>query len=172
MDVKEKAEEQQQTLNILLGQLKTRSVISAFSKSARSSTARIAVTRAQAKVEAVRAHTTFVEREAEVLLEKTKLESELLSLQHEKEVATRAREAEILEAAAAEIESGEIDMAIDITAYPWETVEKCTKDYVDSLSGSSFHCLPPVKAEPDSCDHEQPRMPSTQLSYPQHTPVG
>ncbi len=207
MDVKEKAEEKPQTSNVSLSQLETRSVTSASSKSSRSSTASIAATRARAKAEAVRARTTFVEREAEVLLEKAKLESELLSLQHKKEVAATAREAEILEAATAEIESGEIDMAIDTTAYPQETVEKRTKDYVDSLSGSSFHCLPPVKAEPDSRDHEQfmttpalptttatshvlqdadrlthmstpkpyqvsqPRMPSTQLSFPQHLPV-
>ncbi len=138
---------------------------SASSKSSRSSTESIAATRVRAKVEAVRARTTFVEREAEVLLEKAKLESELLSLRHKKEVAATAREAEILEAAAAEIESGEIDMAIDTTAYPQETVEKRTKNYVDSLSRSSFHCLPPVKAEPDSRDHEQfmttPALPTT-----------
>lgn len=182
-------------------------MISASSKGSRSSTASIAATRAWAKAEAVRACTTFVEKEAEVLLEKVKLESELLSLQHKKKVAATARKAEILEAAAAEIESGEIDMAIDTTAYPQETVEKRTKDYVDSLSGSGFHCLPPVKAEPDSRDQEQfmttpalptttatshvlqdadrltrmsapkpyqvsqPRMPSTQLSFPQHLPV-
>ncbi|KAF4115605.1 hypothetical protein G5714_003094 [Onychostoma macrolepis] len=204
MEVKEKAEEQPQTLNVSLSRLETRSVISASSKSSRSSTASMAATRARAKAEAMRARTTFVEREAEVLLEKAKLESELLSLQHKKEVAATAKEAEILEA---EIESGEIDMAIDATANPPETAEKRTKDYVDSLSGSSFHCLPPVKAELDSRDHEQfmttpalptmtatshvpqdagrltrmstskpyqvsqPRMPSRQLSFPQHTPV-
>lgn len=78
---------------------------------------------------------------------------------------------------------------------------------MDSLSGSSFHCLPLVKAEPDSRNNEQfvippalptttatshvtedadrlncmstpkpyqisqPKMPSTQLPFPQHTPV-
>ncbi|KAK9973213.1 hypothetical protein ABG768_023954 [Culter alburnus] len=98
-------------------------------------------------------------------------------------------------------------MAIDVTAFPQETVEKRTKDYVDSLSGSSFHCLPLVKAEPDSRDNEQfkippalptttatshvtqdadrldrmstpkpyqisqHKMPSTQLPFPQYTPV-
>ncbi|RXN12141.1 hypothetical protein ROHU_010283 [Labeo rohita] len=50
-------------------------------------------------------------------------------------------------------------MPIDGTGYPEETVEKHRKDYVDSLSGSSFHCLPPVKAEPDSRAHEQFMIP-------------
>ncbi|XP_053091231.1 uncharacterized protein LOC128318568 isoform X2 [Pangasianodon hypophthalmus] len=160
MNVKEKAEEQQQTTsNVSLSQLETRSVTLASSKSSRSSTASMAATRTRAKAEAVRARTTFVQREAEVLLEKAKLESELLSLQHKKEVAAAAKEAELLEAAAAEIESGEINMAIDVTAFPQETVEKRTKDYVDNLSGSSFHRLPPGKAEPDSRDHEQFMIP-------------
>lgn len=88
----------------------------------------MAATRARAKAEAVRARTTFVQREAEVLLEKAKLESELLSLQHKKEVAAASKEAEILEVTAAEIESGEINMAMDVTAFPQETVEKRTKD--------------------------------------------
>lgn len=95
----------------------------------------MAATRARAKAEAVRARTNFVEREAEVLLERAKLESELLSLQHKKEFAAAAAEAEFLEAAAAEIETGEMNMATDVTAFPQETIEKRTKDYVDSLSG-------------------------------------
>lgn len=208
MDVKEKAEEQQQTTsNVSLSQLETRSMISASFKSSRSCTASMAANRARAKAEAVRARTTLGQKEAEVLLEKAKLESELLSLQYKKKVAAAAKEAEILEVAAAEIESGEINMTMDVTAFPQETVEKRTKDYVDSLSGSSFHCLPVVKAEPDSRDHKQfmippalptttatshvtqdadrlhrmsthkpyqisqPRMPRTQLPFPQHTPV-
>lgn len=196
MDVKEKAEEQQQTtLNVSLNQLETRSLISASSKSSRSSTASMAATRAQAKVKAVRARTTFVQREAEVLLEKAKLESELLSLQHKKEIAAAAKEADILEAAAAEIEPGEINMAIDVTAFPQETVEKRTKDYVDSLSGSSScdneqFMIPPALLTTTATSHvtqdadrlnrmstpkpyqvSQPRMPSTQRPFPQHTPV-
>lgn len=126
------------------------------------------------------------------------MESELLSLQHKKEFAASAR--------GAEIESGEINMTTDVAAFPQETIEKRT-NYVDSLSKSSFHRLPHIKAEPISRDHEQfmvppalpttaatshvtqdidrlnrmpapksypvsqPRMPSTQLPFSQHTPV-
>lgn len=152
MDVKEKVEEQQLTIShVSLSQLETRSVISASSKSSRSTTASMAATKARAKSEAVRAHTNFVEREAEVLLEKAKLESELFSLKHKK--------AEFLEAAAAEIESEEMKMVTDVTAFPQETTEKCKRTMWTSLSGSSFHYLPHVKAELDSHNHKQFMIP-------------
>lgn len=118
--------------------------------------------RARAKAEASKACTTIVKRETEVNLEKAKLEAELHTLQHEKEVAAAAAEAEILESAAAELELDE--RRGDFVALPHESAEKRTSDYVDSvthhsqLSSHKVHAFcPPLHHNPAQVRAPKPR---------------
>lgn len=96
------------------------------------------------KAEAVRARATFVKKEAEVLVAKAKLEAELHSLQHEKEFAAAAAEAEILESVAADLDF-EGSRSFDVTAIPHESIEKWTSDYIDHLSATQYSQLSPLK---------------------------
>ncbi|KAL2080616.1 hypothetical protein ACEWY4_024409 [Coilia grayii] len=90
--------------------------------------------RAHAKAEAAKACTTLIQREAEVILAKARLEAELRTLQHKREVAAATAEAEILESAAAELELDERQSDIVALSVPHEPAEKRTSDYIDCIS--------------------------------------
>ncbi|KAK2903743.1 hypothetical protein Q8A73_010400 [Channa argus] len=142
------------------------------SASSGKSSASVAAAKARAKVEAVRARTTFVKREAEVLLEKAKLEAELYLLQHEKEYAAAAAEGEILESVAAELSPGENHGVINITDIPQESNKKRTSNYVDCLSSSQDNeahlsrvRLAPLLRYPSSTAAQTGTEPHTSFAY-------
>lgn len=145
----------------------TRSVVTSSSSSSKSSAGLVAA-KARARAEAARARSVFVKKETELMVEKAQLkveevrmEAALNALKQEKEVAAAEAEAEILEAAVAQLESEA--GSLNIAAIPHESREKRTSDYVEchsrmqpshqSLSHSGVNAAP-VNA------HEGPQSPS------------
>ncbi|KAL6487696.1 hypothetical protein MHYP_G00043220 [Metynnis hypsauchen] len=78
----------------------TRSQASCSSLRSRASTTGSAAAKARAKAEAAKARLAFVEQEADLKLQKAKLEASMEILSSKKEIAAAVAEAEALEAAA------------------------------------------------------------------------
>lgn len=146
MDCKANEEEQQRakSQNSSAKSFETRSVASSSSRSSSSrsskSSASLLAVKVRAKAEAVKARSTFVKKETELMMEKAQLkveearmEAALATLKQEKEVAAALAEAEILESAAAEVESKADSKEIDIVI-PHDSAEKITSDYVECHS--------------------------------------
>lgn len=122
--------------------LATRSVISG-SSSSRKSSASLVAAKARARTEAMRARSTFVKKENELLIgkaqlkvEEARMEAALTTLKQEKEVAAALAEAEVLEsaAAAAEVDSKLDSKSLNIAAIPHDSTEDRTRDYIEKHS--------------------------------------
>ena len=94
MDDKEKEESHPNSTQHFPSRLyETRSVISRSSKSSSKSSASMAAAKARARAEAVHAQSDFVKRQTQVMLERARLEAELVSIHHDKEVTAALVEA-------------------------------------------------------------------------------
>lgn len=156
----------------------TRSVV-ASSTSFSKSLASFVAAQALARAEAARACSTFVKRETELIVEKAQLkveevrmEAALTALRQEGEVAAAEAEAEILEAAAAEMDSKAGSLVI--AGIPHESREKRKSDSVECHSGmrSSHQSLlhPEGNTAPAHLIHGAPSALPLQdsMHYPTH----
>ncbi|KAK7891083.1 hypothetical protein WMY93_023046 [Mugilogobius chulae] len=111
------------------------SIRSKTSRSTASSSASLAAAKARAKAEAAKAKLEFHEKETSMQIEKAKLEASLRALNLQREVKAACVEAEVLEAAAADIEEEKYSEPSNRSPVAVQTLKR-TEDYVKEQSSN------------------------------------
>ncbi|KAK7885901.1 hypothetical protein WMY93_025522 [Mugilogobius chulae] len=111
------------------------SVRSKTSRSTASSSASLAAAKARAKAEAAKAKLEFHEKETSMQIEKAKLEASLRALSLQREVKAACVEAEVLEAAVADIEEEKYSATSNHSPVVVYTLKR-TEDYVKEQSSN------------------------------------